>query len=497
MSLGHGRIDDHLLHPGKPILGEEHMFRPAQADPLGSEVSRRNGVAGDVGVGPHAQSAHLVGPTHERAELPAFLRVDGGHAAQQHLAGRTVEGEEIPFLHRAIADLEVALGLVDAQPGTAGHTALAHAARHHRGVGRHPAGSREDPLRGIHAVDVVRVGLVSHQDHVASRRFHLHRLVRIEHHLTHRGAGRGGQPLGQHGDGGLGIDARVQQLVELARLHPEERLPLRNQSLVDHLDRNADRGLRGALAAARLQHVQHAVLDGELEILHVPIVFLQPAGDLAELRIDLGHLILQLRDRLRRADAGHDVLALGVQQILAVELSGPGGRVARESDAGAGSLPFVAEDHRLHVDGGSEVLGDVVLLAVEDRPVVVPRAKDGVARHVELRPRVLGKVAPGPLANDPLEGSGQSLEVLRREIEVGLDPLLALQPADLVFEFVLGDVEDDVAEHGQKAPVGVPGEAGIAGPLGEAAHRLVTEAEVEDGIHHARHRELGTGADGD
>ena len=41
--------------------------------------------------------------------------------------------------------------------------------------------------------------------------------------------------------------------------------------------------------------------------------------------------------RQRRADAGDDVLALGIDQELAVELVLAGGRVAGEGDAGARS----------------------------------------------------------------------------------------------------------------------------------------------------------------
>jgi hypothetical protein len=57
------------------------------------------------------------------------------------------------------------------------------------------------------------------------------------------------------------------------------------------------------------------------------------------------------------------------------------------------------------------------------------------------------------------------------------------------------DAEDGLAEHLDQAAVGVPGEPVVAGLLGQALHRLVGEADVEDGVHHAGHGELGTGAD--
>jgi hypothetical protein len=73
---------------------------------------------------------------------------------------------------------------------------------------------------------------------------------------------------------------------------------------------------------------RRAVLDRELDVLHVLVVLLELSLDLEELLVDrrvpLGHLV----DVLRRADARHHVLALGVHEELAVEdvLAGRRGR---------------------------------------------------------------------------------------------------------------------------------------------------------------------------
>ena len=52
----------------------------------------------------------------------------------------------------------------------------------------------------------------------------------------------------------------------------------------------------------------------------------------------------------------------------------------------------------------------------------------------------------------------------------------------------------DLAIHLDKAAVGIIGETRIAAVLGKALDRPVVEAEVEHGIHHARHGSAGTGA---
>ena len=108
----------------------------------------------------------------------------------------------------------------------------------------------------------------------------------------------------------------------------------------------------GPLAGAGLEHVQRAVLHRELDVLHLLVMRLELLADLEQLLVDLGHLFLELADRLGRPDAGDDVFALGVDQVVAVELVLAGVRVAGERDAGARVVARVAEDHRLDVDGG-------------------------------------------------------------------------------------------------------------------------------------------------
>ena len=49
---------------------------------------------------------------------------------------------------------------------------------------------------------------------------------------------------------------------------------LGQQALIGHLDRDAQRGARGAFAVASLQHPQFAALDSELHVLHVAVMFL-------------------------------------------------------------------------------------------------------------------------------------------------------------------------------------------------------------------------------
>ena len=121
--------------------------------------------------------------------------------------------------------------------------------------------------------------------------------------------------------------------------------------------------------------------------------------------IRLRQLLLQLGDRLRRPDAGDDVLALRVDQELAVELLDAVRRIARERDARSRLIAGVAVHHRLHVDGRAPLRRDVVLAAVDDRAIVHPGAEHGADGAHQLIPRRRREVLAGALLDERLEAA--------------------------------------------------------------------------------------------
>src|SRR6185503_13165623 len=188
--------------------------------------------------------------------------------------------------------------------------------------------------------------------------------------------------------------------------------------------------------------------------------------------------------------------ALRVDQQLAVDLLHAVGRVARERHARPRLVAGVAVDHRLHVDRGPPLGGNVVLAAIDDGAVVHPRAEDGADRPHQLIPRVVGKLLAGALLDQRLEPLHQLLEIVDAEPGVldGLVMPFVLQLLDhrlerlVIFVGTLLDAEHDVAVHLHEAPVAVPREARVAGLLRERLDGLVVEAEVEDRVHHPGHR---------
>ncbi len=202
--------------------------------------------------------------------------------------------------------------------------------------------------------------------------------IGVEIRLADGRAGRGVDALGKECAGLFSrflspfVELWVQQGVHVFGRDAQDGFFFRDQTFIRHIHRDLDRGLGGALAVARLEHPQFATLDGELDILHFLVMFFQFGGDVHELVVDLRHLLDQVFDWFGIADAGHHVLALGVEQVITIHFSLTGGWVASEGHAGARVVAHVAEDHGHDVDSRTQVVGDICGAAVIHGTLAVP-----------------------------------------------------------------------------------------------------------------------------
>ena len=162
------------------------------------------------------------------------------------------------FLPPTVTLISLRCALTSMSPAPATH-GRAHAAANHGRVAGHAAARRENALGDFHAVNVVRLGFGADQDHGSGGGL-LHGFIGGENHAADRGAGRCRQSLGDGGQRFLRsrIEHRVQKLIELLRIDAQDGFFLADQALVHHVHRDADGGRAGALAIARLQHVEFA-----------------------------------------------------------------------------------------------------------------------------------------------------------------------------------------------------------------------------------------------
>ena len=281
------RGQDHLLHERQPLLLHEHVLGAAEADPLRAVIAGNLGIARVVGVGPDPEPAAGIGPGQQLIEILVDGRLDHWHRAQDHLPGRAVDRDQVALFDSRAVDRENPLIEIDPETFGARHTGLAHAAGHHGGVTRLAAARRQHALGGDHPVHVIRVGFDPHQDHGLALLAALLGPVGIEDGPAAGGARGSIDALGDHLGLRLRIDARMQQLVDLRRLDALNGLVLSDELFVDHIDRDLDGGLGGPLGGASLQHPELALLDGELEILDVAVMLLQPLGSRLEFAVDI------------------------------------------------------------------------------------------------------------------------------------------------------------------------------------------------------------------
>ena len=304
----------------------------------------------------------------------------------------------------------------------------------------HTAADGEDALGDLHTLNVLGRGLQADQDHLLAPGMPLLGVLRGKDHLAAGRAGRGGQALADDLGllQGVGVKLGVEQRVELLRLHAKDGLLLVDHPLVHQVHSHLQGGGGGALAVAGLEHIEFAVLDGKLHVLHVLIMLLQTVCNVGKLLVDVGHLLLELADGRGGPHTGHHVLALGVDEVLAEEGLLTGGGVAGKGHAGTRVVAGVAEHHGLDVDGGAPVIGDLVHAAVDIGPGVVPGAKHGLDGLHELLLGFLGELLALLILVKLLEADHQILQIVGIQLGVQLDALLGLFGVDDLLKTLLG-----------------------------------------------------------
>src|SRR5205809_731971 len=103
----------------------------------------------------------------------------------------------------------------------------------------------------------------------------MYSVVRGEHDFADRRAWRRGKADGNNVTGRVAVEGGMEKLVQLIRLHAEDRLVLADSALVYEVDSDFDHGARSAFAASGLEEPEAALLNGELDVLHVSVVLLE------------------------------------------------------------------------------------------------------------------------------------------------------------------------------------------------------------------------------
>ena len=229
---------------------------------------------------------------------------------------------------------------------------------------------------------------------------------------------------------------------------------------------------------------------------------LQRIADLYQLMIGVRHLALKLLDGPGGANARHDVLALGVDEVFAVKPFLAGRGIAAEGDPRGAVVAHVAVDHGLHVDGGAPFIRDVVQLPVHHGAFVVPRAEHGPDSAPELLAGIVRKVGARARLDLGLELGDQRLEVggpefhVLRDAGAGLPALQQCLEGIVILIVRRTHAHDHISVHLYESPVAVVGEAFVTRLRDQSLDGGIVQAEIQNGVHHAGHGRTGPGPDG-
>ena len=124
---------------------------------------------------------------------------------------------------------------------------------------------------------------------------------------------------------------------------------------------------------------------------------------------------------------------------------------------------------------------------------VAPGAEHRVDGAAQLLARVVGQRA-AVLGREPAELGAQRAQVVGVEVGVAADAAIRLLAAQRMLVDVARHALHHLAVHLHEAAVRVPGEARVARLGGQRLGGRLRHAEVEDRVHHPRHRVDGAGA---
>ena len=362
----------------------------------------------------------------------------------------------------------------------------------------HAASDGENALCGLHALDILRGGLKSYENNLFASVVPSLCVLSGENDLAAGSAGRCTEALA-HGSGCLecgSVKLRVEQGVEVSRVYHGNGFALGDHALIDEVACDLECCLSGALAVAGLEHVELAVFDGELHVLHITVMVFKNLANGCKLFKCLGELLCHLCDGHRGAHACNDVLALCVGKELAHKLLLAGCGVTGEGNTGAAVVAHVAKGHHLDIDSGAPAVGDIIIAAVNICTGIIPASENSLDSADELLFGIGREFLADLLLVLCLELVCQLLEIVSGELNILSYAAGFLHTIDKLLKVLLADFHDDIGVHLDEAAVAVPCPTGVIGLGCHDIYDLLIEAEVKDGVHHAGHRSARAGADG-
>ena len=367
---------DHILDDGQALGFEEHVLGAAKANPLRAVRTGPAGILRVVSVGPYLQTTGWpasgeVPGAFNRGDLicpgEQFQQVDllfqgGGNGldlSEERFTRSPIHRNPVTLFNHQVTNLQGAGFQVDTGIRCTHHTGDTKLAGNHRSMRSSPTFGGQDTLGSQHTVDIIRFRERPDHDNVLAFFFGLSfSSIGIEISPADGCTRRSVNPAHQESAVFLGCifglrhKLGVKESVHLLRLYLLDGLFLGDQAFFRHLYGNSNRGFCRALAISGLEHPQFAVFNGELDILHLPVVQFQFLANIHKVSIGLREFVDHHGNIFRITDPGYHVLTLGIHQVLTPNFFLSGGGVAGEGYAGTGVI-HISKHHGLDIDSGT------------------------------------------------------------------------------------------------------------------------------------------------
>ena len=216
------------------------MLCTAETDALCAKLHSIRSVLRRIRIGAYLESAVLVRPIHDPSEIAADGSFHGSDVAFINLASGAVQRNIVTLVEYFSAKLKYFILFIDGDVAAAGNTCRTHTAGNHCRVGGHTASYGKDAFRRMHAFDILRRCLQSHEHDSLALFMRRLRLFRRKIHLTCRSAGRCGKRLSNYLPRlkRVGIKGRMQKLVQRLGLDTKHRLLGCNLSFIHQIAGN-------------------------------------------------------------------------------------------------------------------------------------------------------------------------------------------------------------------------------------------------------------------
>ena len=129
--------------------------------------------------------------------------------------------------------------------------------------------------------------------------------------------------------------------------------------------------------------------------------------------IYLGHILLQLFDRVGRPDSRNDILALGIDHVFPVKFLFPCCRVPGKRNACRGGISHIAKHHGLDRDRCTPFVRDAIQPPVCSCPFRVPGIENRFNGHAQLLHGIFRKLFLGCADHQSLELLDECFQLLR------------------------------------------------------------------------------------